>query len=462
MSTRGDLFIKDKEGSVNRYLIRHDAFAEYFQKVLREALDVPDQMFEHGELSIIERINIVSPNFLELENDDLYGGLNIVLNMADDSIEIKNSDTDAYGYHSKDIYKFNGKISEFLELDLEKTMLEKKSTESYDNAKAIKFMPIEYNFPQEWASYIINDDSSGIEDDDLQRCNSWLAKHKEELGDGHWSINYEDGEDYIEPQFMKFHDAAEVGVLAADCITFTWNKKIELDKNIADAIESKSVDELDKRLSLLTNFIELEKLLDKSERLEEYENEKAFIGVTIIDKIEKEKYEEAQRIISYEENRLNEILEGSNLDGLSVNIYETDDTLRGLPMYEAQIIDSEGELYEDYITGRYCSIFSVITEIESMVYDAAEYDISNATTPATQSDTILLPITDESIMPKNLSNLEKTMAFNESVEMDLSQVSIKDVADIIDDIKKKVEADSKQTAKPSQEREEAVDITRVL
>jgi len=80
------------------------------------------------------------------------------------------------------------------------------------------FEQIEYNLPDFWASAIINDDWSGLSDEESNQLRNFLES--EDLGDGHWNI--EDQEAF----FMKFHDAIGVGVLACDCFLYIWNKRV--------------------------------------------------------------------------------------------------------------------------------------------------------------------------------------------------------------------------------------------
>ncbi|WP_187648721.1 hypothetical protein [Nitrosophilus labii] len=77
---------------------------------------------------------------------------------------------------------------------------------------------IEYTLPANWASALINDDYTGLEDEEEKQLLDFLEKTVEERGYGHWSLNDN------EPLFYKFHDARPYGVLAADCLKFEWVK----------------------------------------------------------------------------------------------------------------------------------------------------------------------------------------------------------------------------------------------
>jgi hypothetical protein len=63
--------------------------------------------------------------------------------------------------------------------------------------------------PSYWGSYLINGDSSGIDEHDVTQADafaSWLGG------------NIVDCEDH---GFLHWHDARQFGVLAADCATYT-------------------------------------------------------------------------------------------------------------------------------------------------------------------------------------------------------------------------------------------------
>lgn len=63
--------------------------------------------------------------------------------------------------------------------------------------------------PSYWASYFINGDSSGMEDEEIRQADAfadWL---------GGYIVSCEDA------GFMRYHDAQPFGTLAADCQTYT-------------------------------------------------------------------------------------------------------------------------------------------------------------------------------------------------------------------------------------------------
>lgn len=78
----------------------------------------------------------------------------------------------------------------------------------------MKTEQIQYNLPADWACAFINNDVSGMEDEDIQAMEKWLENNKESLGNGFWSVSED------EPDFYKYHDAHGY-VLACDCLEFT-------------------------------------------------------------------------------------------------------------------------------------------------------------------------------------------------------------------------------------------------
>jgi hypothetical protein len=69
-----------------------------------------------------------------------------------------------------------------------------------------------YKLPAHWASALINGDYSGLEEQDEEQLMRVIAG--ENLPD---PIDCSD-----EPEFLKYHDAQPYGVLACDCLTFTF------------------------------------------------------------------------------------------------------------------------------------------------------------------------------------------------------------------------------------------------
>jgi hypothetical protein len=70
---------------------------------------------------------------------------------------------------------------------------------------------IKYTAPSAWASYLVNDDSSGISDEDVSQCDAWLKS----LGHGS-PVGCEDA------GFMWHHDANAFCPLGADCQTYAF------------------------------------------------------------------------------------------------------------------------------------------------------------------------------------------------------------------------------------------------
>ena len=72
-----------------------------------------------------------------------------------------------------------------------------------------------YVLPSHWAAPFINNDWTGIEDDlEEEAMMQFLANEVT----GRFCVDV--SEDHC---FVKYHDAADYGVLAADCSTFTFS-----------------------------------------------------------------------------------------------------------------------------------------------------------------------------------------------------------------------------------------------
>jgi hypothetical protein len=71
---------------------------------------------------------------------------------------------------------------------------------------------ITYRLPACWASALINDDTSGLEDADKAQLDAFMA------GEGlTWPLDV--GEEEF---FCKYHDAQPYGVLACDCLDYVF------------------------------------------------------------------------------------------------------------------------------------------------------------------------------------------------------------------------------------------------
>ena len=69
--------------------------------------------------------------------------------------------------------------------------------------------------PSYWASYYVNGDASGLEDDELKAADQfhdWLAKNEPNLS----CVDAEDAE------FVRYHDAFDFYPYGSDCSTFTF------------------------------------------------------------------------------------------------------------------------------------------------------------------------------------------------------------------------------------------------
>ncbi|MEY9235376.1 hypothetical protein ABIF78_007699 [Bradyrhizobium japonicum] len=72
-----------------------------------------------------------------------------------------------------------------------------------------KFDTVTGTAPSHWASYFINGDASGMEDEEIAQADAFAAW----LGGS--IVDCEDA------GFMRYHDAQPFGTLAADCQTYT-------------------------------------------------------------------------------------------------------------------------------------------------------------------------------------------------------------------------------------------------
>ena len=70
--------------------------------------------------------------------------------------------------------------------------------------------------PTHWACPLINGDETGLEDEDTQALEAFTADMVRTYGSCHCVDVSEDTE------FMRWHDAAQYGVLACDVATFTF------------------------------------------------------------------------------------------------------------------------------------------------------------------------------------------------------------------------------------------------
>ena len=72
----------------------------------------------------------------------------------------------------------------------------------------------EYELPSHWASYLINNDPTGLEDDEQTLIDEWHTSVFSEESVSCCDVSEHTG-------FMKNHDARQFA-LAGDCATFTF------------------------------------------------------------------------------------------------------------------------------------------------------------------------------------------------------------------------------------------------
>lgn len=70
-----------------------------------------------------------------------------------------------------------------------------------------------YKAPAYWASYLINGDASGLEDNEKAACDAWLGNLPAQ-----WCVSASE-----ESEFIKYHDASQFAD-ACDCLTYTFHK----------------------------------------------------------------------------------------------------------------------------------------------------------------------------------------------------------------------------------------------
>lgn len=70
-----------------------------------------------------------------------------------------------------------------------------------------------FTLPAFWAPALVNDDRTGMTEDDEYRLEGWLAQNPDM-----WCVSCGDT-----TQFMTYHDARCVGVLACDVMDYTFH-----------------------------------------------------------------------------------------------------------------------------------------------------------------------------------------------------------------------------------------------
>tara|TARA_R100001082_G_scaffold50531_1_gene27381 strand:- start:716 stop:1015 length:300 start_codon:yes stop_codon:yes gene_type:complete len=77
------------------------------------------------------------------------------------------------------------------------------------------------SLPNFWCSALINDDCSGLEEEEIQELNEFIEFWQDDLIIN--SANIESDENgYFDSQFMKYHDVTNLGILACDCCEYTF------------------------------------------------------------------------------------------------------------------------------------------------------------------------------------------------------------------------------------------------
>ena len=71
---------------------------------------------------------------------------------------------------------------------------------------------LEFTLPSFWAVYLINDDPTGMEDDEIEAVDEWMKMTRLPAPSGCTD----------EPEFIQWHDARDVYPYAADCLVFTF------------------------------------------------------------------------------------------------------------------------------------------------------------------------------------------------------------------------------------------------
>ena len=65
--------------------------------------------------------------------------------------------------------------------------------------------------PAHWLPAIVNDDLTGLDDAEARSLTRWVRDTRREFGNFHFG-------DARDAGFVRYHDAAEYGVLACDCV----------------------------------------------------------------------------------------------------------------------------------------------------------------------------------------------------------------------------------------------------
>ena len=80
------------------------------------------------------------------------------------------------------------------------------------------------HLPDFWASAIINNDESGLEDEDIEKLNDFIEYWKDDIYISSADIPSDENA-CIESHFMKYHDAQMFGILACNCCEYIFTYK---------------------------------------------------------------------------------------------------------------------------------------------------------------------------------------------------------------------------------------------
>ncbi len=76
--------------------------------------------------------------------------------------------------------------------------------------------------PDHWASALINGDTSGMTDEDELALDLFTEHMVEMYGQCH-AMTCSDEHDEESPGFLTYHDARDFGVLACNCLAYTFD-----------------------------------------------------------------------------------------------------------------------------------------------------------------------------------------------------------------------------------------------
>ena len=79
---------------------------------------------------------------------------------------------------------------------------------------------LELDLPDFWATTLVNGDKSHFNDEDEKAFEAFTDDMMNKYG-ACWCINCSDEENG--PGFLKYHDAKQYGVLACNCLTFSFD-----------------------------------------------------------------------------------------------------------------------------------------------------------------------------------------------------------------------------------------------